>query len=94
MACLRSFPCLCVSEPSFRYYESSRCVCVLRIGQMLEKDVATKLTDIVSVVADHKNLVRVCVLHALTAVCLGVSGTVVGLSTYQNSSCTYLDLRR
>lgn len=37
---------------------------------MLEKYVATKLTDIVSVVADHKNLVRVCVLHALTAVCL------------------------
>lgn len=50
---------------------------------MLQKYVVAKLTDVVSFVANHQDLIRVCVLHALAAVCLEVSGTVGRLSNFQ-----------
>lgn len=50
---------------------------------MLEKYVVAKLADIVALVADHQDLIRVCVLHALAAVCLEVSGTAGGFSHFQ-----------
>lgn len=68
----------CISKPGYRHHKVRRCVCVFSVGQMLECYVATELADVVAFVTDHENRVRVCVLHALTAVCSGVSGTVDG----------------
>lgn len=50
---------------------------------MLQKYVVAKLADVVSFVANHQDLIRVCVLHALAAVCLEVSGTVGGFRSFQ-----------
>lgn len=50
---------------------------------MLKKYIVSKLADVIAFVADHQDLIWVCVLHALAAVCLGVSGTVGGFSNFQ-----------
>lgn len=41
---------------------------------MLKKYIITELADVIAFVADYQDLIRVCVLHALAAVCLNVSG--------------------
>lgn len=66
----------CISKPGFRHHKLCRCVCVLSVCQMLEKYVVAKLADIIPFVANHQDLIWVCVLHALAAVCLEVSETV------------------
>lgn len=60
----------CISKPGFRHHKLCRCVCVLSVSQMLEKYVVAKLADIIPFVANHQDLIWVCVLHALAAVCL------------------------
>lgn len=72
-----------ISKPGFRDHKVCRCVCVLSVGQMLQEYVVAKLADIIPFVANHQDLIRVCVLYALAAVCLEVSGTADGFSISQ-----------